>query len=475
MKNHWQTTKFLPFQKIFSVKLLNLFSLQYHKLMGIIIDRYEVNEPTNIKGRVNQTALLNQATEVLGFRPNNIHVINQANSFGNYFEDADGNQILDLHMDNGFNVLGYNHRIIVRNSKLEKFQRFSINKFSNTPAIEYSSKVFRVLHKSAPKELDEVILTKNHKAALNQAIDLAYYSSLEKDLEIKNKKTRVIEFDGSDSSLKDTIKLKFPDLKFPYEQHLESNLEAENESLFAIKQKIDEIKAEGKEIITSLIIEPIRFKAGVYYASPAYYRGLLRLLKENQITSIIDETYTGGWATGRMFTYYSWCSEIQPDAVVFGGRMQISGVFYQRSLVGSLEELQTKANIEIKINSTVDLLQFQKFSLLKEIVYEVDWLDLHTNNFASSIRTEFNEIQSKSFVDYQNVRGKGKIIAFDVAHTILRDEIVCLALRKGIKLGYLGDRTIIITPSLLFTEIHFTPIKEFLISVVPSTNHMSKI
>lgn len=224
-----------------------------------------------------------------------------------------------------------------------------------------------------------------------------------------------------------------------------------------------------------MIIEPIRYKAGVQYASPSYYRKLLRLLKEYDIVSILDETFTSGWATGRLFTYYSCCSELHPDAVVFGGRMQINGVFYKRSLIDSLEELQAKANIEININSSIDLLQFQKFSLLKKIVYDVDWLDLHTNNFSSSIRTEFNEIQQKAFVQYSNVRGKGKIIAFDVAHSILRDEIVCSALRKGIRLGYLGDKTIVLTPSLLFTEIHFTPIKEFLISVVPSTYHMSKI
>jgi 4-aminobutyrate aminotransferase/(S)-3-amino-2-methylpropionate transaminase len=59
---------------------------------------------------------------------NATEVIDYDKSFGNYFTDVDGNVILDMYMDNGRNVLGYNSRKFLRESNLQKYSKFMIQR-----------------------------------------------------------------------------------------------------------------------------------------------------------------------------------------------------------------------------------------------------------------------------------------------------------------------------------------------------------
>lgn len=479
MKNHWQVSKFLPFQKILSPTQLNWLSLNYHKLMSKMLTNYEVNEPkvsssANVQSSIRKIELEN----ITGLNVKDMDILNLNSSFGNYFTDIDGNNILDLTMNNGFTALGYNHRNITRNTKLEKYQRYSIQNFRNAPSSEYVTKVLRELHKLAPSGCEEVLLANNEANAVELAVRLANYSFLEKYPHQKNKDFKILSFEGG-SYQQNTIQIPFPNLKYPNNEFAEENLEAEKESVKLFGQIIEEIYSDNEQsnahyVVPAIIIEPIMMKGEVKYASPFFYKSIMKLCEKAGIKVIIDETQTCGWVTGRLFAYYQWVLEQSPEIVVFGGRMSLSGIYYNRNIISSPSNIEEKG-FKFNLSSSPNLMHFERLMTLKHMVYDIDWLDLHCTNFHSSLKTEFNEIRENACFKVLNPRGKGKIFAFDVEHRLIRDEIVSKAKEKGFKFGVAGDKTIVFTPSLLFTEIHFTPIKEFLISVVPSTQFISKI
>ncbi len=479
MKNHWQASKFLPFQKILSPTQINWLSLNYHKLMSKILINYEVNEPkvssaVKVQSNIRKIELEN----ITGLKVNNMDILNLNKSFGNYFTDIDGNNIMDLSMNNGRTALGYNHRNIIRNTKFEKYQRYSIQSFINAPSSEYVTKVLRELHKLAPVGCEEVLLANNETNAIEMAVRLANYSFLEKNPHQKNKDFKVLSFEGGNYQ-QNTVQIPFPNLKYPYNEFSEENLEAEKESIKLFGQIIEEIYSDNEManahyVVPAIIIEPIMMKAEVKYASPYFYKNIMKLCENARIKVIIDEIETCGWVTGRLFSYYQWVLEQSPDIVVFGGRMSLSGLYYNRNIISTPSEIEEKG-FRFSLSSTPNMLDFERLMTLKYMVYDIDWLDLHCSNFYSSMKTEFDEIREKACYKVLNPRGKGKIFAFDVDHRLIRDEIVCKAIEKGYKFGIAGEKTIVFTPSLLFTEIHFTPIKDFLISVVPSSQFISKV
>ena len=97
-------------------------------------------------------------------------VLDIENSFGNYFQDVDKNVILDMHMDNGKNILGYNHRTLVKDSYLEKFERFVVHRpaIGAVPPKEYPGLVNQFLKKMSPHPDYEVFFTCGCESSANE-------------------------------------------------------------------------------------------------------------------------------------------------------------------------------------------------------------------------------------------------------------------------------------------------------------------
>ena len=89
-----------------------------------------------------------------------------------------------------------------------------------------------------------------------------------------------------------------------------------------------------------------------------------------------------------------------------------------------------------------------------------------------SIKAELADTMRHTSFKISNVRGIGKIFAFDVDHQLLRDELVLLARDAGFKVNPLSQKTIGFTPSLLFAEFHFTKFANFLKKIRPSTQYL---
>jgi len=256
----------------------------------------------------------------------------------------------------------------------------------------------------------------------------------------------------------------FPNIKYPYDEFYNENIKEENRCVGEV-EKI--IKSKKKGTISAMIIEPIQIDAGIRYASPLFYRNLIDVCYKNNITFICDETKTSGWAAGRPFVHYNWNSENSPHIVTFGGRMQISGLYHHSSI-------RPKSAGAIASTWNGDPVKILVFNKMHDVIHNHDWIDVHCPMFNQSVKAELLHLQRTSnLVKISNIRGVGKIFAFDVNHELLRDEIVALARKSGFKLLPLANTTIGFTPSLLFSEWHFTLFKEFMSKFSPTTLHLS--
>lgn len=462
---YWQVTKLNFLHKFLTSFQITKLTQIYHKVCSKIIDKYEVESPKIVCRKVN----INDIEELTGIKQ--MESIKIVDSFGNYCKDVNNNIFLDMNQNNGNNVLGYNHRTISSKVKLEYFQQGLVNTFNETPSLEYVNEIKHLLE-FAPGTLNHVHVNQNYEIVMENTLRLAclsYLSKNDKDLE----KYTILTFNGGKYQNNECTQVEFPNICHPYIENSIENQVEEERVLEELKKKIFELQSNGV-VIPALIIEPIQFEAGVRYASPTFYRSILKICKDENICSIIDETYTCGWVTGRKYAYLNWVSEIDPDFVIFGGRMQLSGCFYKSDII-DVENLEKK-NISIPhFDLNVDTAKLNYLLLLNKEVYDRDWLDLHSNDFISSVKTEINEIKQKSKLGIHNFRGVGKMFAFDVEHRLLRDEIVSLSNSNGFKVGASGDKTLIFTPSLLFTEVHFTHYKDFLINIKPTTQYFSRI
>ena len=129
VKDHFRISKFLNFHKILTPNQINYLSLKFDNFTSRFVEKHEEFKPsvksidflekTNLK-RV-------ELENITGFNSKSTEIIDLENSFGNYYKDSDGNMILDCHMSNGHNALGYNHRNLLRETRLEHYMPYSIS------------------------------------------------------------------------------------------------------------------------------------------------------------------------------------------------------------------------------------------------------------------------------------------------------------------------------------------------------------
>lgn len=499
--SHWPNYKFMYFRKAVGPKVTSKLSDTLHNTMNRFIERYEAPEPravTNYPGPM-LTKYINQSSDNLSLNNPHKEVINVVKSFGNYFRDVDGNVVLDMFMDNGRNAFGYNSRRWMREMDFQKYERFLYQRpaMGVLPPTEYPKLLHELIEKIGPDGLGEVYLSCGCGSSANvNALKLAFLKKFfdlkgtDKITEEEEKtilegrepgapKFSVIGFEGGyHGKLMDLLSLDrvnnfnfipkhnwpvapFPKLKFPYEENLEANRAEETRCV----EETAKLIKQHQSPIAAMIIEPLQLFGGVRYASNKFYTDLLDLCYDNNIAFICDETNTSGWASGQSFMHYSWNSEKPVHMVTFGGRMQIAGLFYQK---------QFRPKYGNMINSTWngDIVKLMQFFDTHDQITRVDWIDAHSSQFWQTTKAELLDLQRRASIPISNIRGIGKIFAFDVLHKLLRDEIVLTSRANGFKVNSIGTHTIAFTPSLLFTEVHFAKYKEFLLELVPSTLNM---
>jgi 4-aminobutyrate aminotransferase/(S)-3-amino-2-methylpropionate transaminase len=487
--SYWPVHKFMNLRKVLTPKQTAKLSDLLYIVIDKTIEPIEASQPNMVTSYPGPKAIekINRLSQHMAGISRNSDVIDYDKSFGNYFTDIDGNVVLDMHMDNGRNVLGYNSRKFLRESKLQKYSKFMIQRpgMGVLPPEEYPKLVSKLMMKIAPPNLNEITFSAGDRTSANEnAIKLAF---LHKFYELKGTTSHTdednvsvfkgvspgapdfsfITFEGSNhgSSLNFTEhgwpQAPFPKIKYPYEENEAENRKEEQRCV----SETEKIIKNSNKPVAGLMIEPLQ--PGVRYASSQFYKDLIDLCYHYNVPFICDETNTSGWADGRPFMHKRWIAEKPVHMVTFGGRMQSSGVIYQS---------QFRPAHPFQIHSTwsgdpAKLIQVQH---IVETVEKV-WLDNHGATFLQGIKSELYDVQRRWDVRISNIRGIGKIFAFDVEDRNIRDEIVYASRCNGFKVGVYSDRSIVFTPSILFTEIHFAKFKNFLLNFHPSSANVYQL
>lgn len=109
-------------------------------------------------------------------------------------------------------------------------------------------------------------------------------------------------------------------------------------SLEALEREIERI---GPDSIAAFLAEPVALPSGVNIPTDAYWAGVQRLLRENDILLIVDEIVTGLGRTGKMFGSEHW--SIDPDILLVakglsGGYTSLGAALVDGPIVDRLTE-----------------------------------------------------------------------------------------------------------------------------------------
>lgn len=202
-----------------------------------------------------------------------------------------------------------------------------------------------------------------------------------------------------------------------------------------IKPTLEDIENSITEKTTCVVVEPIMCSSGDNYLDIDFLKQLREITERMDIPLIFDEIQIGFCATGEI--WYSNKINISPDILVFGKKVQLSGIMVK-----------------------------EKFSKLFEspIMLEVTWdgnpVDMIRGKHIIDVCIRENLLenvkkQSEYFkellgdrTEKLNFRNSGFIMAMDFLDTDQRDAVVNSLYEKQLLVNSTGKRTIRLRPSL---------------------------
>lgn len=295
--------------------------------------------------------------------------------------------------------------------------------------------------------------------ALKAAFDWKYRKNVEKggpvteDLEIIHFRHAFHGRSGYTMSLTNTHDPRkyqyFPKFKWPRvhnpgcvfpmtKENLASVMQAEATALAEIERAI----REKKDRIAGLIIETIQGEGGDNHFRPEFLRALREICDRDEIILIFDEVQCGMGITG---TWWAWEQlGVVPDIFSFGKKAQVCGI----AATSRLDEVDGVFKVASRINSTwggnlVDMVRAQRFI---EIIRDERLLE--NAKKVGAFMVAGLEAIAKETGRISNVRGRGLMIAFDLANEDERNAVrKRLFDNKAIILAC-GDRSLRFRPVL---------------------------
>ena len=207
-----------------------------------------------------------------------------------------------------------------------------------------------------------------------------------------------------------------PFLRFDLDGNVEGDIEsAEAETC----REIEEAFARHPDRIAGIIIEPMQGEGGDHHFRPEFLRKLRTYADEREALLLYDEVQTGFFGSGRPWLWQH--LGVAPDVVAFGKKTQVCGI-YAGDRVDEVKD--NVFRLSSRINSTwggnlVDMVRCHRFI---DIVRE--------EKLAENIAARGAELivglraLARDSGAFDNVRGVGSLIAFDLPGTADRDRLV---------------------------------------------------
>lgn len=388
--------------------------------------------------------------------------VNYEKSKGNYIVDADGNVILDMVSNGGHLPLGYNHDSFLKLMDSPKYDRFIYNNMSLGffPPEDIAKLNSEIMDPATPhSSLDRVHMFPDisgafaNENAIRGAMVHHHYANggmMDFSFENPNNDYRVISFSGAHHGTtlgtlslsthyqKTSLPMKenWDILDFPTDKHDESRAIEDFEH--ALKSQ------QGK--VAAVIVQPLQ-SLTYQTASHEFYNTIRNIAREHHVTFIVDETHTGGGASGTFWAHEQWDLEHSPDVVTFGRRTQVSGLYAKSDFI------PPQVAWEFFNHQAGDGVKMIQFKNIQDVI-KSDHLLEKVKHTSHHLKSNLEAIEG-----IKNVRGLGTMIAFD---TNSKEDTVALLQNlkvNGVNISASSPKTIVTKPALIFDEKHS---KEFL-------------
>jgi L-lysine 6-transaminase len=388
-------------------------------------------------------------------------------SHGSWVHDRrTGREYLDFLTFFGSNPIGYNHPKMKDPDFLRVLTRVAQLKPSlpDIYSVEYAQAVETFARIAMPPTMTHLFFVEGGALAVENALKAAF------DWKVRRNKARgiagekgsqVVHFreafhgrSGYTLSLTNTdpIKTEYfpkfrwprienPKLRFPVTPEVEADVKAaEERALDQVRQAF----ADNPDDVAALIIEPIQAEGGDNHFRPEFLQALERTARQNECLFIVDEVQTGIGLTGKMWAHEHF--GIRPDVLSFGKKTQVCGCLAGPKVD---EEPQNVFKVGSRINSTFggNLTDLVRCARYLEVIQEDRLVDNarvvgeHLLRGLESLQRELGGLMS-------NARGRGLMIAFDLATPAQRDAAHKKIVAGGLLLLKCGVRSIRFRPPL---------------------------
>jgi L-lysine 6-transaminase len=403
-------------------------------------------------------------------------VFDPARSRGSRLVDAKtGQEFLDLFSFFASQPIGFNHPMLADAGFRDRILESALVKPTNSDVYTQGMADFvRAFSRTLPKFPDgrdafpHLFFIEGGALAVENALKVGFDWKVQKNLKRglpESLGTRVIHFNaafhgrsGYTLSLTNTFdprktkwfpkfdwpRLPNPALSFPTtDEVMERVLKAERAAIDGFKEAC----RTHKHDVACCIIETIQGEGGDNHFRTEFMRTLRELCDEEEVFLVFDEVQCGFGLTGKWWAFEH--HGVYPDAFSFGKKAQTCGL----AAGPRVDEVDSVFKVASRINSTwggnlVDMVRSTRFI---EIIEQERLLANATETGAHLVQG-LKGIAEAFPTLISNVRGKGFMVAFDVATTELRDRVRDTLYDDGVLILVCGARSLRFRPVLDFSR-----------------------
>lgn len=375
------------------------------------------------------------------------------NSEGMWIVDRKGNKYLDCDSQYASQALGWNHPKLL--AQQDRLLTAALHKVANSDIYTEDYVKFVSSFASITKDFQHLFFVEGGTLGVENALKAAFdwKANLLGIGEPYTNKMDVIHLrkafhgrSGYTLSLTNTVpdktdlfpkfnwtRITSPALKFPVVEQESRKLESES-----LEQAEKALKTN---LVAAIILEPIQGEGGDNHFSPEYLQSLREIADKYQAMLILDEVQTGIGMTGKMWAYQHF--GIVPDMICFGKKTQVCG-FCSTDRIDTAEK--NVFNVQSRINSTWggNIIDMVRFTIINQIIKEDKLVD-NSRKIGKYLLEKLQQLP------LENVRGRGLMIAFDLADKDARDKFLEKAQKKMTVLPC-GERSIRLRPSLIINQ-----------------------